>query len=284
MRLINVEPLAMEEFYRNIPRYAILSHRWEEEEVTFKDYKFPNLSAARQMKAFRKILFCAEQARKDEVGYFWIDTCCTDKSSSAELSEAINSMYTWYRDSLYCYVCMVDDSGLEGKLLTATGISKATLRDFSATSRDYSVALKMSWAAARQTTRNEDTAYCLMGIFDINMPLLYGEGTKSIYEITGRDHEKKAYDHSIFCWENPSSGPSSYRGLLARSPAEFKGSPSVRPWRRSYGHSLELEEIGLTSKTYEMTNRGLRINLPMHEIGGGEYLARLECIFDEHME
>ncbi|KAK1753297.1 heterokaryon incompatibility protein-domain-containing protein [Echria macrotheca] len=349
MRLINAETLAMEEFYGDVPRYAILSHRWQDEEVTFKDYTFPDLARARQMKGFRKILFCADQAKKDKVKHFWIDTCCIDKSSSAELSEAINSMYAWYRDSLYCYIYMVDvdasailfsgkqksekeveqfeaafqasqwfnrgwtlqellapsfkkfydcnwgnimtirrgknledkyirsvTGGLATKLSTTTGITKGMLRDFSATSRDYSVALKMSWAATRQTTRVEDMAYCLMGIFDINMPLLYGEGTKAFTRLQ-EEIIKKTYDHSIFCWRNPSSGPSTYRGLLARSPAEFRVSASVRASQRPYDDSVENEDTGPSLKTYGMTNRGLRISFRMLEISGGEYVAKLEC-------
>jgi hypothetical protein len=81
-----------EYFGNNIPRYAILSHTWgaDNEEVTFKDL----VEGTGKSKAgYNKIRFCAKQAAKDGLQFFWVDTCCIDKSSSAELSEAINSMF-----------------------------------------------------------------------------------------------------------------------------------------------------------------------------------------------
>ena len=78
----------------SIPPYAILSHTWgdDEEEVTFKDL----VEDSGQHKAgFRKLRFCAEQTDRDGLRYFWVDTCCIDKTNSTELSEAINSMFRW---------------------------------------------------------------------------------------------------------------------------------------------------------------------------------------------
>ena len=93
MRLIKISDLSMHEFEGvNIPNYAILSHRWEEEEVTLKDFKKKrnlHLSGWKKIEGFRK--FLASNCLAD---WFWVDTCCIDKSSSAELSEAINSMYS----------------------------------------------------------------------------------------------------------------------------------------------------------------------------------------------
>jgi hypothetical protein len=86
-------------------KYAILSHTWEAEEVTFEDLQ--NRTATKKA-GYNKIRFCGEQARRDGLQYFWVDTCCIDKSSSAELSEAINSMYSWYRESTKCYVYLPD--------------------------------------------------------------------------------------------------------------------------------------------------------------------------------
>jgi hypothetical protein len=93
----------------NIPRYGILSHRWEtdDQEVTFKDLTD---SVGINKLGHRKIRFCGEQARKDDLEYFWVDSCCIDKSSSAELQEAINSMFRWYRDAAKCYVYLSDVS------------------------------------------------------------------------------------------------------------------------------------------------------------------------------
>jgi hypothetical protein len=93
----------------NIPRYAILSHTWGEdgEEVTFKDL----MKCTGKSKAgYQKTRFCGEQAAADGLQYFWVDTCCIDKSSSAELSEAINSMFRWYHNAGKCYVYLSDVS------------------------------------------------------------------------------------------------------------------------------------------------------------------------------
>ncbi|KAI1463568.1 HET-domain-containing protein [Daldinia caldariorum] len=215
MRLLNTNTLEVVEFTQKRPRYAILSHLWENEEVLFQDIKDGHASL--------------RQAIKDGYEWVWIDTCCIDKCSSAELSEAINSMYRWYADSCICYAYLSDPSSgdpnkfscprtrgyfkdsrwftrgwtlqelvaprrikfysedwtelgtksnLREIITEVTGINEDVLLGCTSLS-DITVALKMSWAANRSTTRVEDMAYCLMGIFDINMPLLYGEGTKS---------------------------------------------------------------------------------------------------------
>ncbi|KAK0611250.1 hypothetical protein B0T14DRAFT_530026 [Immersiella caudata] len=82
-------------------------------------------------------------------------------------------------------------------LRRSQGISRSALKAFSFTSRDWSVARKMSWVSRRQTTRTEDTAYSLMGISDINMPLLYEEGNKSLHETARGDHENHVRPHHI---------------------------------------------------------------------------------------
>ena len=94
---------------KSTPRYAVLSHTWgaDDEEVTYKDL----VDGAGKSKAgYSKIRFCRKQAAKDGLQYFWVDTCCIDKSSSAELSEAINSMFRWYQDAARCYVYLSDVS------------------------------------------------------------------------------------------------------------------------------------------------------------------------------
>jgi hypothetical protein len=107
MRLINVEDYSMGEFIgRNVPDYAILSHTWGKEEVSFQDIQ--NLEAAKQKEGFKKIAFCCEQARGDRLKWAWVDTCCVDKTSSAELSEAINSMFEWYSRAMVCYAYLSD--------------------------------------------------------------------------------------------------------------------------------------------------------------------------------
>jgi hypothetical protein len=99
----------------NIPQYAILSHRWgaDGEEVTYNDLKS---GSSKGKIGYKKLQFCGEQATRDGLIYFWIDTCCIDKSSSTELTETINSMFRWYRSATKCYaylpdVSMNDNSG-----------------------------------------------------------------------------------------------------------------------------------------------------------------------------
>lgn len=97
-----------DDLVNNIPPYAILSHTWGTDEVTFQSIRSKNF---RKQRGYRKILFCGEQARRDGLEYFWVDTCCIDKTSSAELHEAINSMYTWYEEAKKCYVYLADVRG-----------------------------------------------------------------------------------------------------------------------------------------------------------------------------
>ncbi|GKT47881.1 vegetative incompatibility protein HET-E-1 [Colletotrichum spaethianum] len=102
------------------PHYAILSHTWigDDGEVTFEDMMDGNahLKAA----SYNKILFCVEQAAKDGLEYSWVDTCCINKSSSAELQEAITTMFAWYRKASRCYVYLSDVSTTQGPLWEST--------------------------------------------------------------------------------------------------------------------------------------------------------------------
>ncbi len=108
MRLVNTQTIKLEDFTNNTrsrPDYAILSHTWGPDEVLFTDMVD---SKARQKTSFNKLHYTCTQAREDGYMHAWVDTCCIDKSSSAELSEAINSMFEWYRDSKVCYAYLED--------------------------------------------------------------------------------------------------------------------------------------------------------------------------------
>jgi hypothetical protein len=91
-----------------IPPYAILSHTWKDgEEVTFQELID---GTGKGKPGYEKIRFCGEQAKRDGLRYFWVDTCCINKSNNTELSEAINSMFRWYCSATRCYVYLSDVS------------------------------------------------------------------------------------------------------------------------------------------------------------------------------
>jgi hypothetical protein len=91
------------------PRYAILSHTWgaDHDEITLADLE---KDTGTSKSGYRKLQFCADKAAMHGICYFWVDTCCIDKSSSAELTEAINSMFAWYSNAARCYVYLTDVS------------------------------------------------------------------------------------------------------------------------------------------------------------------------------
>jgi len=311
MRLLNVKSRLFEEFVGKYPLYAILSHTWEEEEVTFQDYQsgsYENLAG------FSKIDNCCRIASDMGLEYAWIDTCCIDKSSSTELQESINSMFQWYRNSSYCVTYLSDVSASqtpfwipyfdrsrwftrgwtlqellasdklgffdqEWNLIGAmwdlrtqeqveriTGIDRRFLQDTDSIFQ-ASVAIRMSWASCRSTTRQEDMAYCLLGLFDVNMPLLYGEGTKAFARLQ-EEIIKKSDDETIFAWHyGYSLGQCHHGGLFAKSPKCFKNCIALDSKR-----DQEVEK-----KHYSLTNRGLYIKPRLIEHGLGEVLLLLNC-------
>ena len=242
-------------------KYATLSHVWSrppdveqtyhdilriQEDVRLARITDPTLPADEVLRrASPKIRNACRYALSDGLRLIWIDTPCIDKTSSAELSEAINSMYEWYRLSTVCYAFLHDvDSSEEphedlssfrrsiwhtrgwtlqeliapatvvflckkwrmigGKhrlanlLQNVTGID-ANVLTHSRPLRGISVAQRMFWASKRQTTRKEDEAYCLMGIFGIQIPIIYGEGQKAFLRLQ-EEILKQIPDQSIFLW------------------------------------------------------------------------------------
>jgi hypothetical protein len=227
-----------------IPCYAILSHTWEagNQEVTFQELE----NGIGSSKAgYRKIQFCGGQAKRDGLQYFWIDSCCIDKTSSAELSEAINSMFRWYRNAAKCYVYLSDISiseslshsqlSWESSLTQSRWFTRGwTLQELLAPlsvdffSREgtwfgdrislellihqitgitpqalqgdplalFTVEERMSWAARRKTTLEEDQAYCLIGIFDISLPVIYGEGKTKAFRRLQEEIKKTLNNNS----------------------------------------------------------------------------------------
>lgn len=212
---------------KSTPPYAILSHTWgaDHEEVNFKDLVE---GTGKSKTGYTKIRFCGAQAAKDDLQYFWVDSCCIDKSNNTELSEALNSMFRWYQEAEKCYVYLSDVAMLPSNAQIPSSpapwkaafrssrwftrgwtlqelIAPASVEFFSVDwnfvgnkgtlqheiheitgipidalqGRDLShltVSERMSWAANRQTRREEDRAYSLMGIFNVYMSPIYGEG------------------------------------------------------------------------------------------------------------
>ncbi|KAH7016455.1 heterokaryon incompatibility protein-domain-containing protein [Microdochium trichocladiopsis] len=216
----------------DVPPYAILSHTWgaDDQEITFRDVQH---HTGHHKDGYKKLTFCSQQAALDGLKYFWIDTCCIDKSNSQELQEAINSMFPWYRNADHCYVYLSDvhkNSGddedkasqvpwettfrrsrwltrgwtlqeliaprsvkffsaggealgnkttLEALLHECTGVPIDALRG--KTLADFSINDRLSWLGKRNTKRPEDLAYCMFGIFDVHMPLIYSEGEEKAF-------------------------------------------------------------------------------------------------------
>ncbi|KFA51934.1 hypothetical protein S40293_07071 [Stachybotrys chartarum IBT 40293] len=297
MRLLNVNTMALELFSGQVPPYVILSHTWTSEEVTLQEFGQPKITFKH---GWHKIVKFCDMIKKDgRFEYGWVDTCCIDKTSSAELSEAINAMFAWYRNAEECYVflddvCLDAITGKIGSHFEAArwfqrgwtlqellapqsmvfydkngvymGTKDNLVSRISATTRvgedillsgnlsTASVAQKMSWAADRMTTRVEDIAYCLLGIFDVNMPMIYGEGDKAFVRLQ-EEILKETDDQSIFAWD-ASSMPASLDviGVLAPSPEYFRGSANIEAYPSS-GEPLTI------------TNRGIQMEMPMMESG-----------------
>jgi hypothetical protein len=264
MRLLNTTTSKLEEFEGNkISLYAILSHTWGDNEATFQDIEGADAEKKENKKGYEKIRMACSIVAADGFHYVWIDTCCINKTSSAELSEAINSMYRWYQESGVCYTYLADVSSRaadgefkksrwftrgwtlqeliapsivifldrkwrqigtksrwQSKISEITGIPASILLEGNL--ECASVAQKMSWASKRKTTRVEDLAYCLIGIFGVNMPMLYGEGESAFLRLQ-EEIMKVSDDYSIFAWESID-----YRGgLLATLLAAFVKSSEI---------------------------------------------------------
>ncbi|KAJ5629295.1 hypothetical protein N7528_002952 [Penicillium herquei] len=374
MRLINAKTLQLEEYMDSqIPEYAILSHTWnitgevsfqemqglgsEERDALASDSDIEVAAQTTPSTGYAKIKYTCQRARREGIKYVWVDTCCIDKTSSAELSEAINSMMRWYENSEICYAYLADvpptdvapgtdpasreSAFAESRwfrrgwtlqellapnklaflasdwsylysrekvsmlisIITSIPLSllgprkcsrqygrygwtrasaACTRRRYSLASAlsKFSIARRMSWASRRITGRREDRAYCLLGIFGINMPLLYGEGDAAFFRLQ-EEIIKHSDDQSLFAW-NPlgslfpfsSNSPplaeefdsndaglerNSRIGFLASSPDCFENSGDYMPCY-----------IGESTHPFSITNKGLAMKVPLLQ-GLGKY-------------
>lgn len=316
MRLLHTETLQLETHNGpKFPPYAILSHTWSDDEILFQQIEITNnRTTIMEKKSWGKVVNACRKARQNSppLKHIWIDTCCIDQASSAELSEAVNSMFRWYESAAVCYAYLDDVEGtihgtesledsmkrarwflrgwtLQELIAPASVIffsadweiigTKDSLRNIisSVTGVDVDVLLKpqllptrsiarrMSWAANRDTKRPEDIAYCLMGIFNVNMPLIYGEGNKAFIRLQ-EEIIKDSEDQSLFAWQYPrdsSEGKGNddleNEGILAHHPIVFKDSFDIVPHRTNYA-------------PYRTTNRGIEIQMRIaNGIRTGDY-------------
>ncbi|KAI2773946.1 HET-domain-containing protein [Daldinia loculata] len=292
MRLLNTTSFHLEEFIGEFkPPYAILSHTWGDGEVLFQDVENHQDSIWKQKRGFKKVEDTCYRAKLDGYKYIWIDTCCIDKSSSAELSESINSMFAWYESASVCYAFLEDIRDLADfpisrwltrgwtlqeliaphdvrfynkywellgdrytlspQIAERTGIDMDILTlnhtvnnkpwkehvkdDYSRRCKscdveidsvssifgNYCVAQKMRWASLRQTTRAEDMAYCLLGIFDVHMALIYGEGIREAFRRLQEEILKRSDDQSILAWCAPyDTTDTADNNILATAPLQ----------------------------------------------------------------
>lgn len=321
MRIIDAQELVLDVVnHCGERKYAILSHRWGDEEVNLEDFT-ANSTAVREKLGYAKIQDSCTRAVQDGYSYVWVDTCCIDKTSSSELSEAINSMYLWYQQAEVCYAYLFDvdvpdgyDPDLDdGKALeksawfergwtlqelvaprnmiffskdwkvlgTKAGLKQILARitkideDILDGSKDLSyisVAKRMSWAATRETSRPEDMAYCLMGIFNVNMPMLYGEGGEKAFVRLQEQIMQDSDDESMFAWRcarkegDDRHEDDALHGLLATSSQCFADSDHFIPycdWERR--------------PPFSKTNKGLQISLHLTPYEGEVYIAALNC-------
>ena len=258
---------------QDLPRYAVLSHTWGApgQEVTLQEFQSSS-PEERTGKRYEKIQFCSDQAAHDGYRYFWIDTCCIDKTNSVELNEAINSMFRWYREAARCYVYLSDVNFVEGQraawldnlarskwftrgwtlqellapkcvdffssegirlgdkisleeeIHRITGIAVEALRGRSLS--DFSVSERMKWTMKRTTTRKEDEAYSLLGIFDIHMPLIYGEREKAFVRLREQIERSLQGMNTTSLFRLPRAVSGDHNGQLAVLNSSFRSSSS----------------------------------------------------------
>ena len=335
MRLLNTTSLTFEDFFDSqIPDYAILSHRWGPKEVLFKEMRKRTAEAG---PGLIKIEKCCQLAASRGYEWVWIDTCCIDKKSSAELSEAINSMYKWYKRSKLCYVYLsdvtmtpeeirlkntfnkiqwtTDSAGLMARFRSSywftrgwtlqellapfnviffdagwneIGTKRGLALDISTATNiqteyvlgktsifDASIAKRMSFASRRVTSRGEDMSYCLLGLFGVNMPLLYGEGAGNAFLRLQTEIMKVSSDESLFAWrsERPASG------MLAREVSCFEHSGTITLYKDLvYGLSAE----GPCRPPCTMSSRGVQLAIPHHSPEKGLVPVYLDCYDEMH--
>ncbi|KAH7921932.1 hypothetical protein BV22DRAFT_692701 [Leucogyrophana mollusca] len=288
-----------------LTKYAIFSHRWlPAGEPTFQDMTRDGKPIGL---GYEKLMKFCEAAGTYGCVLAWSDTCCINKESSAELDEAIRSMFKWYRAAYICIAYLADSESVRdfthdawftrgwtlqellaprrikfyGKgwkplgdgLARDTGASVLDERIMSAISRVTNIPeeelsgfeagtdmvhMKMTWAANRQTTRQEDRAYSLLGIFDVSMAVAYGEGRKAwdrLMELLVREcHEWEVFAGAAAFCEVLAPAPDRYLAVTPAAAAVIRRDRYLEPWQRP------------GDRFFKLTKRGLKVRLLVVEV------------------
>ncbi|RPD58014.1 HET-domain-containing protein [Lentinus tigrinus ALCF2SS1-7] len=333
--------------------FAALSHVWDKEEQSFQDVRRIQEACAKDGSNPRdsvceKIRRCCELAESHGYKWVWIDTCCIDKTSSAELSEAINSMFNYYSLARICYGYLRDIPsshaqanasparfGKEKTLLDSVWFtrgwtlqeliaprffifvsmewtpvgSKADFADtmserfdipaavlrLEASHTEYSIAQRMSWFGMRETTRLEDEAYCLLGLFDIHIPPLYGEGRNAFRRLQ-EEILKQSADTTLFAWSDRDTlhvyheaeefAAQTRSCLFAPYPSAFLQSehvaytPLLREQQRRQGKTFDRTLFPVeraADMTFSVTPHGVQAHIPVIESTQGTYADLFWC-------
>lgn len=325
MRLLHTKSLTFKEFTPGqLPPYAIISHRWGLQEITYQDLVTGNFNHSGD--GYRKLKGACwlAQRLKYPFEWIWFDSCCINKQSSTELSEAINSMFQWYANANVCLAYLHDVPGLgdcrrssqssdprsedrKARRAQLDALCKSewftrgwTLQELIAPSyvdfydRDFgfigsrsglcedisevtgidvpylngqraywkaSIATRLSWASRRSTTRIEDQAYSLLGLLQVNLPLLYGEGVTAFFRLQ-QAIIASSCDESIFAWW-PDQCPSNDEtfGMIARSPRDFRHSRNI---------NRGLVDAG-QRQPFHFTNKGLQFSQRRPKLEGYKF-------------
>ncbi|EIW62502.1 HET-domain-containing protein [Trametes versicolor FP-101664 SS1] len=342
MWLLTTSRAQLQWFAHPPAKYAVLSHVWGTEEQSFGEVQ----EIERKCRADEnprnfvsdKIRCCCMWAEAHGFTFIWVDTCCIDKTSSAELSEAINSMFAWYAAATVCYVFLCDVSdgeppsapnstfrkskwftrgwtlqeliapkvviflsrtwfpiaskrSISPLLEDITGIDAAVLMGNMSLS-EVSVARRMSWASARRTTRVEDEAYCLMGIFGVHLSTIYGEGKEAFLRLQ-EEIMRRIPDTTLFAWGPradpvetllgyrsvfPTSRGTDYAdrsSLLASGPAAFKDcSDLVKLPEKFFAAAYDVTP---RNTSFTVSSHGIQATCPVIRFSGGCALLLLPC-------
>ncbi|RYP23458.1 hypothetical protein DL767_008815 [Monosporascus sp. MG133] len=300
MRLINVKTSKLEEFldYKT-PPYAILSHTWgdDREELTFRDVEEGRIDKPGVGSV--KFQGSCRQAEKDGLGYVWIDTCCIDKTNLVELSEAINSMFRWYRHASLCYAYLSDVPGDDdprkpgSKFRTSRWFGRGwTLQELLAPKHLRFYNCTWGYLGTKGTLRTVigkitgiphqillgitelHNASVAQRIFGVTMPMIYGEGGDQAFLRLQDQIMKTTSDDSILAWglstkKLPISDPGQVTAgrILATAPLDFANS----------GHIICRKRSSTSLGSLDISGGSLRLYLSLLTTSASGAIGLLNC-------